>query len=264
MLALAAAAAAAAWAWREQVRRGMADELATGDAVPAAPGGPAPGNAATTVFTGVSVWLMVPALQPVIDRAAAHWGLSGHPAHVTLVYGIPGDEARARAAFARLRASLPPSWLLPPDGEAANTTRTPPSAAPPARSNSPPLLKPTRMAGGKSALFGHGYLDLFFQRSAPLDSLFDQVAAAMGWDRERESFAGAPHACLGYADPRLAAAMARGERQVLEWFPQLLEEDCPAEAVSLWSTRGTTADWVELDRIPFSTMHVGASQQKRR
>eukprot|EP00873_Tetraselmis_striata_P009782 jgi/Tetstr1/430046/TSEL_019907.t1 len=251
--ALLLAAVAAAWARRWHA--GSAREDATGssdnlDAVSDTPSASPRSAAATTTFTGVSVWLMVPALQPVIDRAAAQWGLSGHPAHVTLVYGVPVDGEleveRARLAFLALSHTLAANLM------AAGATA---AAAAPATSTTQVLLKPTHTSSGRSALFGHGYIDLFFQRSPPLDELFEQAMAALGWSQGREAFAGAPHACLGYADPRLADMLAEdGERRLLSWFPGMLEEEYPVTAVALWSTQGTTSDWVELDRIPLQAL----------
>jgi len=82
------------------------------------------------------------------------------------------------------------------------------------------------------------------------------------------SFAGAPHACLGYANAGSSAGTAFErthagldseqlagidgndiKRQLFRWFPELLDKPVPVVSIGLWSTQGQTTQWTRVTPI---------------
>jgi len=180
-------------------------------------------ESARTCFSGLSLWAEVPILQPIINEIASTYHLFPHPSHMTLVYGLPSNVPLSVVSlFDRLLETLPRCGVE---------------------------IKPTHLEAGISKLFGHGYCDLFFERNALLDSLFHVSMEELDWNYKRDSFAGAPHLCLGYSN-EVEIFSSGGIKDVLmNCYPALLTTSYKIEKVSLWRTEGTLQEWQQLKSI---------------
>lgn len=186
--------------------------------------------APSTVFQGVSLWAEVPGLQPCVQTIAEKYQLFPHPAHMTLVYALmpetDDEDPELNDKWDRLQGRLH-EW------------------------KGGIVLKPSRLEAGVSKLFGHGYCDMFFHQSNndTLAELFQVAMATLEWDEGSDSFAGAPHTCLGYASDALEA-FTSGEiaSQIPALCPELWETELRIESVALWKTAGRLQDWKCLKR----------------
>lgn len=202
-----------------------------------------PPGAAPTVFDGLSLWLELPGLQPVVKHCAAEFGLHEHPAHLTLLYNLPPDPRGGdyREELHRLAQFLRGGGL---EGEEL-------------------ALRPTHLTAGTSRLFNHGYADVCFEAEGALAALFREAMRVFDHQLHRESFAEAPHACLSYARDPTPFVDGTFERALLRAFPALLKSALIADEwnVALWSTKGMRggtpvhAQALALAAVPLCCVH---------
>eukprot|EP01006_Ploeotia_vitrea_P061512 TRINITY_DN78288_c0_g1_i1.p1 TRINITY_DN78288_c0_g1~~TRINITY_DN78288_c0_g1_i1.p1 ORF type:complete len:199 (+),score=7.55 TRINITY_DN78288_c0_g1_i1:41-637(+) len=196
-------------------------------------------NTATTQFSGVSVWALVPTMSQIIHEIAQKYKLDGHPPHLTLVYDIPiTTEEEGKHSISNVRQRFKKLCDSLRHSEAVSLT-------------------PTHMESGISKLFGHGYCDLFFEikEDCALSCLFQTTMDTMEWDKKKESFFHKPHACLAYWNPNTLPEeqTANIQQDILELYPELLAQSFLIEEVALWSTEGTLQNWTQLDSFPLSS-----------
>lgn len=176
-------------------------------------------------FRGLSVWLEIPGLQPLVESVNARISSRPHRAHIALLYGITEDKyslEKFRKLADKITLCYEDEW-------------------------SELSVKRTSMEVNVSQSMQIGFIDLYFQLSKELSELY-QMASDMFYSNQTLRSIVRPRCCVAYGD--LSLPSFQNEKLEDELNKIEMEALYKFGKVSLWKTDGPAESWEELASYP--------------